>query len=206
MKKIKECDPQAATLVAKVLKNDGVVCFATETVYALTCNAVSDKAVAKLYAIKKRDPEKPISVFVKDIKMAEKFLHFNKIEKEISAKFMPGMITLVLKKKNTDNLELRISPLLSKSENLGLRIPDHKFCLDLLNEFDGIIAATSANPSGKDSAINFNQAWDYFNGKVDLIIDGGICVHKIASTVLKVDGGIKIIRSGSITKNQLENL
>jgi L-threonylcarbamoyladenylate synthase len=203
---IKEKDPNATKIAAEILRNNGIICFATETVYALACNAISDEAVLKLYKTKKRDLDKPISIFVKNQKMAEKFLFFNEAEKKISKNFMPGMITLVLKKKETDLPELKISSLLSNGENIGLRIPNHKFCLELLNEFGGIIAATSANPSEKMPAINFDQAKEYFNNKIDLIIDGGICAHKMASTVLEVDGGIKIIRSGAISKNQLENL
>ncbi|MFT6076852.1 MAG: L-threonylcarbamoyladenylate synthase [Myxococcota bacterium] len=206
MIEIKESDPQASQIATKILKNDGIICFATETVYALACNAASDIAVSKIYKIKERDSKKPIAVFVKDQKIAEKFLHFNEKEKKLSNHFMPGMITLILRKKDSDVSELKVSPLLSKDENLGLRIPDHKFCLDLLNKFDGIIAATSANPSNQDPAINFIQAKKYFNNKVDLIIDGGICIHKMASTVLKVEKKINIIRSGAITKNQLDNL
>ncbi|MCE3255307.1 MAG: threonylcarbamoyl-AMP synthase [Rickettsiaceae bacterium] len=190
---------------SKILKNGGIICFATETVYALACDASNDLAVAKLYKIKKREPKKPIAVFVKDLAMAKQLLDLNTKEIAIAEKFMPGMITLVAKKRAPQIKTISISSLLNSNiKDLGFRIPDHKFCLDLLNEFNGVIAATSANPSNKEPAISYNQAKEYFQDKVDLIIDGGICVHKIASTVLRVGREIEIIRPGLITKDQLD--
>jgi L-threonylcarbamoyladenylate synthase len=198
---------EAASIASEILKNDGVICFATETVYALACNAESDIAVSKLYKIKKRDLQKPIAVFVKNLTTAKKFLNLNKTEVAIAKKFMPGMITLVLKKKAETRQKIKLSKLLNcNDQNLGIRIPDHKFCQKLLNEFKGVIAATSTNQSSEPAAIDFAQALKYFENKIDLIIDGGICTHKIASTVLKIENGIQIIRPGLITKSQLENL
>ncbi len=204
---LKQSDTDVFKIAAEILRNDGVICFATETVYALACNGSSDLAVAKLYKIKKRNLKKPIAVFVKDLLVAKEFLHFNKTEDAIAKKFMPGMITLVLKKKPIEEQKIKVSLLLNNNDqNLGLRIPDHKFCLELLNEFNGVIAATSANLSDQEASVSFEGAMQYFQNKVDLIIDGGICANKISSTVLKIEDGIKIIRSGLITKNQLENL
>ena len=192
---------------AGILKNGGVICFATETVYALACDASTDLAVARLYKIKKRDLKKPIAVFVKNLQMAREFLDFNAEEEVIAKKFMPGMVTLVLKKKLSQERGIFVSTLLNdNASDLGLRIPNHRFCLDLLNEFGGVIAATSANLSKHKAATNYEQAAGYFKNKIDLIIDGGVCAHKVASTVLRVDGGIKIIRAGLITKDQLEFL
>ncbi len=201
-----ETNPDAIKIAAEILKNDGVICFATETVYAIACDASSDLAVRKLYEIKKRDPKKPIAVFTSDLKTAKEFLEFNSIEESIAKKFMPGMVTIILNKKSNPNQKIKVSKLLNNNDqSLGLRIPNHKFCLELLNEFQGIIAATSANISASEAAINFEQTLNYFQNKVDLIIDGGICTHKMASTVLRIeDDKIKIIRPGLIEKNQLE--
>ncbi|MES2677322.1 MAG: L-threonylcarbamoyladenylate synthase [Pseudomonadota bacterium] len=205
MQILQQNDPSAAKIAAEILRNNGIICFATETVYALACDASSDIAVAALYKIKQRDLKKPIAVFVQDLKTAKEFLNFSQAEEAIAKKFMPGMISLVLQKKNLIQQKIKISSLLNNNDkNLALRIPDHQFCLELLNEFKGIIAATSANPSNQAAATDFEQAQKYFLNKIDLIIDGGVCLHKIASTVLKVEDGIKIIRSGLITKNQLE--
>ncbi len=205
---ITEQSENAAEIAAQALKNNQIICFATETVYALACDASSDIAVAKLYKIKDRDIKKPIAIFVRDLSMARKFLKFNPIEDKIAENFIPGMITLVLDKKTNLDQEISVSPLLNNGDNsLGLRIPNHKFCLKLLAAFDGVIAATSANISNQESAINSLQVRKYFGDKIDLIIDGGICQYKISSTVLRVnDNQINILREGLITQNQINNL
>jgi L-threonylcarbamoyladenylate synthase len=189
-------------IASRILKEGGVICFATETVYALACDAGSDVAVQKLYNLKKRNPIKPISVMVGDLEVARKFLEINPAEEKIANSFMPGSITLVLKKKDRATNKLLISEFLNSGKNtLGLRIPNHKFSLVLLREFGGIMAATSANISAKTPAISFSSALEYFDDNVDLIIDGGVCCDKIPSTVLKVDGPdnkINIIRNGKI--------
>jgi len=204
---IKEELENAAEIAAQALKNNQIICFATETVYAIACDASNDIAVEKLYEIKKRDIKKPIAVFVKDLAMAKEFLDFNSIENKIAQNFMPGMITLVLNKKTNLEQKIPVSQLLNNNENtLGLRIPNHQFCLKLLRNFGGVIAATSANISSQKAASSFVQVKKYFDNKVDLIIDGGICQHKMSSTVLRINGDqINVLREGLITKNQIIN-
>jgi L-threonylcarbamoyladenylate synthase len=204
---ISQHSDNAAENAAKALRNNQIICFATETVYALACNASSDIAVANLYKIKERDTKKPIAVFAKDLTTAQKFLNFNPVENKIAQSFMPGMITLILDKKTTSDQEILVSALLNNNEsNLGLRIPNHQFCSKLLTTFDGIIAATSANISHQESATDAAQVKKYFENKIDLIIDGGVCQRKMPSTVLKVNGDqINIIREGPITQDQINN-
>jgi L-threonylcarbamoyladenylate synthase len=202
---INQQDKNAAFIAAKNLRQGKIICFATETVYALACNAQDENAVKSLYQVKSRNFKNPISIWTENLQKAEEFLQFSANEKKIAKKFFPGPITLILKKKTVKN-NAEICKLLNNNQSeLGLRIPDHQFSLALLNEFNGVIAATSANISTQIAADNFSQALQYFDKKIDLIIDGGSCKHKIASTVLKIDEqNIKIIRAGLITKQQIE--
>jgi L-threonylcarbamoyladenylate synthase len=202
---IDQQDKNAAFIAAEKLRQGKIICFATETVYALACDSENENAVKELYKIKGRNLENPISIWTKNIQTAEKILQFNDDEKKIAKNFFPGEITLILKKKANHNSR-KISNLLNNGQlELGLRIPNHNFSLALLNEFSGVIAATSANISGQNAATDFNCALQYFDKKIDLIIDGKTCKHKIASTVFKVNKkNIQIIRLGLITKKQIE--
>jgi len=188
----------------QILKNGGVISFATETVYALACDASNDKAIQRIYQLKNRSQNKPIAILVKNLSTAKKFLLINKIEEKIAKKFMPGPLTIIVKKKAAANL----SPLLNNgADEIGFRIPDDDFSLKLLKKFNGIIAATSANISDQNPAINNLEVENIFGKKIDLIIDGGTCKDKVASTVIMVTKNhqIKIIRKGLIKKQQLEN-
>ena len=187
----------------QILRAGGIISFATETVYALAVDAANDKAIERLYKIKKRAKEKPIAIFAKDLASAKEILFFNFREEKLATKFMPGALTLILKKKFDNN---KISLLLNNgSDYLGLRIPNHQFVLKLLAEFDGFIATTSANIANQAPAISAAEVVKYFNNEVNLVIDGNICQYKIPSTVAKIeeDGTIKILRNGIITEELL---
>lgn len=188
----------------EILKNGGVISFATETVYALACDASNDKAVKRLYQLKGRAENKPISILVKDLSAAKKILLINKTHEKIVDKFMPGPLTIVAKKKVGSIL----SKLLNKnSDTIGFRIPDSDLSIELLKKFNGIIAATSANISNQEPAVNGLEVVKYFGKKIDLIIDSGECNYKVPSTVIAVEENnqIKIIREGMIKKEHIEN-
>ena len=132
----------------------------------------------------------------------------NKVAKDISEteyniikRFMPGPLTIILRKK-----EIVPDILTNGLEFVGIRIPDNEIARKLI-EYSGIpIATTSANISGKESNTNIMDIMLEFKDKVDYYIDGGISKIGKASTVIKVvNNKIEILRTGSITKEQLEN-
>ncbi|MDA0902049.1 MAG: L-threonylcarbamoyladenylate synthase, partial [Proteobacteria bacterium] len=200
---INQDDKSAIAQALQTLNSSGIIAFPTETVYGLACDAKDDKAVQKLYDLKQRDAQKPIAVFAKNLTLAKKFFAFNQLEEQLAARFMPGGITLILKRKFPADQQYKISPLLNRNgEDIGLRIPDHPFCLKLLNEFgDGLIAATSANITEHKAAICAADVMNYFQDKIDLITDGGICKYSTASTVLCASNNkVEILREGLIKK------
>ena len=203
MKIIKETDSGSILETIKILKSGGIVSFATETVYALACDARNDIAVKKLYKIKQRQTSKPISLIVKNLATIRKNFILSREEEIVANKFMPGAITLILQKKDNVN---NLSSLMNEGSNIfGVRIPNHPFTLLLLNEFNFMIAATSCNISNQKPAISTLDVINYFNEEIDLLIDGGTCAEKIASTVVKINNKqhVEILREGLITKNQI---
>jgi len=203
MKIIKESDSNAVLESIKILESGGIVSFATETVYALACDASSDDAMKKLYHLKQRQKNKPISLMAKDILAVKKNFILSREEEIVANKFMPGAITLILQKKDGGD---KLSDLINEGSNMfGIRIPNHQFTLSLLNQTNFMIAATSSNISNQRPALNANDVINYFNNEIDLLIDGGTCAQKVASTVVKINNkhDIQIIREGLITKNQI---
>ena len=203
MKIIKETDSGSVLETIKILKSGGIASFATETVYALACDAGNDNAVKKLYKIKQRQISKPISLLVKNLATIRKNFILSREEEIVANKFMPGAITLILQKKDNVN---NLSSLMNEGSNIfGVRIPNHQFTLLLLHEFNFMLAATSCNISNQNPAINALDVVNYFNDEIDLLIDGGSCAEKIASTVVKINNKehVEILREGLITKNQI---
>ena len=181
--------------VKKVLDNDGIIIMPTDTVYGIACNCFSQRAIEKLFEIKKRAKYKPINVLTDSIeKMYMVAKDINPKEQELIDKYMPGSLTIILNKKEDVPYILT-----GGLDTVGVRIPNDARALSILKEVDYPLATTSANVSGDPDGIKIEDFIREFDGKVDIIIDGGITNIKQSSTIVKVeeDGELKIIREGS---------
>ena len=98
-------------VAAEILKGNGVVAFPTETVYGLGANACSQKAVTKVYKIKKRPSFNPLIIHVSSYDMAKEYGVFNKLAKKLAQKYWPGPLTIVVERKNSDIVEEATSSL-----------------------------------------------------------------------------------------------
>lgn len=183
--------------VVDIIKRDGIVVFPTETVYGIGGNALSENVIKNIYNIKKRPQEKALNILVKNKEEIKKYAYIsNELEEEIIDKFMPGPITIILKKRKSQIPDL----LTGNNDTIGIRIPDNDIVKKILEKCNLPIAAPSANISGKPSSIRLEDIKSDFDGKVDAFIDGGKCKQNISSTIVKViDGNIKILREGIIS-------
>ena len=196
-------DYQKLRYSAEIIKNGGIVVFPTETVYGIGTNGLDKEAVERLYKIKERLLNKPISLLVSDFKMIEKVVKdISELEYKIMKKFFPGPLTIILNKKD-------IVPdiVTSGGSTVGIRMPEEEITRKLI-EYAGVpIAAPSANISGKPSGIDLQEIIKEFGDKVDYYIDGGKSKIGIGSTIVKVENNtIKILREGSISKKEIEDL
>ena len=134
----------------------------TDTAYGLVCDATNKKALKRLYKIKKRPPNKPIPIFVNNIKNAKKLAKIRSQQEKYLKGVWPGKVTVVLKRKG--------------GGTIGLRIPKYHFLLNLLRRLHCPLTGTSANISGKPVSINIREVIKQFKGKKhqpDLFIDAG---------------------------------
>lgn len=188
--------------VIKALNNDKIVVFPTETVYGVGGNALKVEVINKLFQAKKRDYGKPISLLVGSIDKIKNVAYVNENEEKVINKFMPGALTIVLKKK--DN----INDLVTAGKNtVGIRIPNHNIALTILNKVDYPLATSSANISGDNNIADFNEIVSDLKDYVDIFIKGNISNDLIASTVLELnDGEVNILRDGKISKSDIEKV
>ncbi len=143
MEIIKVSYDRAAAYAAANIDAGSVVIYPTDTLYGLGVDALSDSAVAHIYRVKGRDEGKPIHAIVSDMQMAERYAYVNDHARLLAEKFLPGPLTLVLKKK--DGIETGIA---KGIDTFGIRIPDNSFCRELVEQFGGPITTTSANRAG----------------------------------------------------------
>jgi len=175
-----------------VLKNGGICIYPTETCYGLGCDATNEKAIKKLRKIKKMNDEKKISIIVSSLEMIKKYGRVTRRVEKIVNLFMPAPLTLVIRKKKS------IPDILNKDE-IAFRIPNNLVALKLVKEFGKPITATSANITTKPSIYTFDKIRKVFEGKVDIILDGGDLPLEPPSTIVDMTKRKpEIIREGSM--------
>ncbi len=156
---------------AKALKEGKVLICPTDTVYGLVCDYGNKKALERLFKIKKREKEKQVPVFVKDVEYAKKLVKVDKRQEELLKKVWPGQVTAVLKGK--------------KGGTLGLRIPKYEFINELLKETSLPLTGTSANVSGNAPSTRFKEVVSQFEDlKPDMAFDAGNLKESEPSTVI----------------------
>jgi len=169
-----------------IIKKNGIVIYPTETVYGIGANIFSNVALEKVFAIKKRDKDKPVSVAVSDFGMMEDLVYIGEKEKRFIDMFLPGPVTVVLKKKE------KVSGILtSGSELVGIRFPAHETTIKLIRLAGVPITSTSANISGENPPKSVAQ----IKITADYIIDGGDCSGEPSTVVDLVN--LKILRKGA---------
>ncbi len=183
--------------IKSILDNDGVIAFVTDTVWGLGCLTSSEKAVRKIYEIKKREAQKPLILMSNGIENLEPYVkEFNPKAKELIAKHFPGALTLVLEKS-----EKTPDYLTSGFNTVGIRMPDNEIFKEICEAATGhVLATTSANLSHEPSAKTFEQAFENMGEKVDLIIEDFSQKAKgLESTVaLILNDKVKILRQGAV--------
>ena len=189
-------DESELNKIKEILDNDGVIIFPTDTVYGIACNCFSEKAIKKIFDIKKRPENKPINVLSNNldkIKLVSR--NINEKEKFLIDKYMPGALTIILDKNE------KVSDILTAGlDTIGVRIPKNNISLRILENVSYPLATTSANISGDSAGIKITDFLKEFDGVVDAIIDGGETDLKVASTIVRVesDNKLKIIREGTL--------
>lgn len=184
--------------ICDVIQKGGIVAFPTETVYGVGIHFDDEEALERLMEAKNRDYSKAITLMVADKKDISQYAYISPQAQKMIDQFMPGMITLIFKKKES----VRDSMTNGKS-TIGIRIPDSEFVLSLLKKV-GPMLVTSANLSQHSNTTSTQEVLNQLDGRIDLVVDGKTS-DNIASTVVDVSQDeIKILRDGKITKEQIE--
>jgi L-threonylcarbamoyladenylate synthase len=173
------------------MKRGSIIIYPTDTVYGIGANVFNEEAILKVYNIKKRPLNKPLSICISRIEDIKHVAHLDEDIETIIRKILPGPFTIILRKK--DNIS---SLLTAGSDKIGIRIPDNIVCRDLSREFP--ITSTSANLSGYDIPESVDGVLNQLGSSIDIMMDAGICKHGIPSTVIDMTVyPPKVLREGS---------
>ncbi|MDG7029041.1 MAG: threonylcarbamoyl-AMP synthase [Nitrososphaerota archaeon] len=184
-------DGRAISRAAETVMRGGLVVYPTDTVYGLGCDPFNEEAVRRLFSAKGRGA-KAVPVLCSSREKAADLVDLGPRGGELARRYWPGALTIVAP------LKMRVPDMLSQGPHLGVRVPDHALCLELVASCGGWLAGTSANVSGAPSARSAGDALRQLGGTVDLILDGGPSPGA-GSTVVRVVGGtLTILRTGQI--------
>ncbi|MCX7150002.1 MAG: L-threonylcarbamoyladenylate synthase [Rhodocyclales bacterium] len=180
---------------AALLRAGELVAFPTETVYGLGADARNALAIGKIFAAKGRPADHPLIVHLPDASHLERWaVDIPEVAISLAAAFWPGPLTLILKRHPSVP-----DAVTGGQDTVGLRVPDHPLALQTLREFDGGVAAPSANRFGRVSPTTAAHVREELGDNVAMILDGGPCAVGIESTILDLSGGAaRILRPGML--------
>ena len=181
-----------------IMAQGGVILYPTDTVYGLGANIFNNQAVQRIYRIKHRERSKPLSVLVSDIESLELIAHLDDNSREVVNKWLPGPFTFILNKQKT------VSPYVSSSTKVGVRIPDNKIARELASIFP--ITTTSANIANEETLSNPHDILKQIGDCIDLAIDVGDLTGGKPSTVIDLTSAKpSLVRKGLIS-NDLDSI
>jgi len=198
-----QMDEQVLARAGEILKSGGLVAFPTETVYGLGANALDENAAMKTYAAKGRPSDNPLIVHITDVEdLPIVARNISDKAKQIMERFWPGPLTLIFEKQY-------IVPFGTTGglHTVAVRMPTDEIARAVIRAGGGYISAPSANTSGRPSPTSAQHVADDFDGRIDMIIDGGNVDIGLESTIvdMTVDPPM-ILRPGAITREMLEEV
>ena len=189
-------DSEHLAYAAMMLAQGRLVAMPTETVYGLAADARNAQAVAAIYAAKGRPSFNPLIVHAPDLDTAETIGTFGVQARQLAEAFWPGALTLVVPLREGSGIASLVTAGL---DTVAIRVPAHPVAQDLLHSFGGVVAAPSANPSGRISPTTAQHVMAGLNGKLAAVIDAGPCAVGVESTIIGWQGGLPVLlRPGGI--------
>ncbi|MEW6427968.1 MAG: L-threonylcarbamoyladenylate synthase [Thermodesulfobacteriota bacterium] len=178
-------NPQRRLLepVVEAMRQGAVICYPTDTVYGIGCDIYNQKAVKRIFQIKRRAADKPFSFMCADLKDVSTYCHISNLAYRIMRKCLPGPYTFVLP-------AMKIVPkiMMTRQKTVGIRVPDNAICRELVALLGNPVVTTSALLPGEEDFVSEPyMVEEKFAKLVDVIIDGG-SVFPTPSTVVSLVG------------------
>ena len=196
-------DPAALARAADCLRRGGLVAFPTETVYGLGVNALDRDAVRRLFAAKQRPPNDPLIVHVTSIdSIAALAAQVPESVYRLARRFWPGPLTVIVPK------SLQVPDEVTAGlPTVAVRVPIHPVARALIEAAGVPVAAPSANLFSRPSPTQASHVIDDLDGRIDLVIDGGVTAIGVESTVLDLTSDPpRVLRPGAITVDMLREV
>lgn len=177
--------------VVEVLEKGGLIGYPTDTIYGIGCDLFQPDAIRRIHHLKKMDPKKPLSFICANLKDISLYAYVSDYAYKIMKRLLPGPYTFILK---ATKLVPKIA--MTKQKTVGIRIPDNKICLSLVQTLGHPIISTSVYKPDETLYNDPREIEERFGKQLDLVIDGGIILPEHSSIIDLTDEVPKVIRKG----------
>ena len=183
--------PRLISQVVEILKQGGVIAYPTDTTYGIGCSILNKKALERIYRIKQRERNKPLSFICADLAEISSYAQVSNFAFKTMKRLLPGPYTFVLEAS-------RIVPdlLMTRQKSVGIRVPDNPICLAIVRALGHPIVTTSANLSGEEPLGDPFLLDEELGSQLDLVVDGGILTADVSSVVSLVGDQPLVLRQG----------
>lgn len=190
--------------IVEIVNDGGLVISPTDTVYGIMGDALSEGVIKKVYSVKKRPYSKPLILLMSSIEMIKEYTsEISDVEEDIIKTFLPGLVTIILKK------NAKVSSLISNGScYVGIRIPDNKELIKIIEKLGRPVISTSANISDYDVITNVSMIDENLKQAIDYIEDGGEIINESSTVIRIVNNKLEVLREGKMSRkirDYLEN-
>jgi len=191
--KINPINPQDRLIqkVVDILKEGGIIAYPTDTFYGIGCDIMNKKAIEKVYLLKHRSRSKPFSFICSDLTHISSYAKVSNYAYKTMKRLLPGPYTFIL-----EGSRLVPKIMLTKRKFAGIRVPDHRICLALVERLGNPIISTTASLADGTVFYDPSLIHDTFKRHIDAVIDGGPVPGKPSSIISLVDDEPEVIREG----------
>jgi len=191
--KINPINPQERLLskVVDVLQRGGIIAYPTDTYYGIGCDIMNKKSIEKIYQLKQRKKVKPFSFICSDLKNISHYAKVSNYAYKTMKRLLPGPYTFVL-----EGSKLVPKIMLTNRKTAGIRVPDNRICLSLVQALGNPIITTSATMPDGTILYDPSLIHDLFHHRIDVVIDGGPVTGHPSSVISLIDDLPEIIRKG----------
>lgn len=186
-------NPQARLIeqVARSLREGGVIAYPTDTTYGIGCSIFNKKGLERIYQLKQRDKRKPFSFICSDLSEVSRYARLSNMAFKTLKRCLPGPYTFVLEaSREVPDL------LLTRQKTVGIRIPDNRICLALVQALGAPIVTTSANISEEEPVGDPFEIDRRFAG-LDIVVHGGILTTDVSTVISLVSDRPELLRQGA---------
>ena len=192
--KINSKNPQERLIgkAVEILKKSGIIAYPTDTYYGIGCDIMNKKAIEKIYRLKQRTKNKPFSFICSDLKNISCYAKVSNYAYKTMKRLLPGPYTFVL-----EGSKLVPKIMLTRRKTAGIRVPGNSICIALVEKLGNPLISTSATKPDGTVFHNPSLIHDFFNSRIDIVIDGEEPVPGQPSSIISLINDIpEVIRKG----------